>query len=274
MWCKHLGPEPGPKIVCQYSFSMLAIKTISFAGLFVSLGGHCVVQGNLRVCRCRSGFSGLRCEINIDECARNPCANGSTCIDRINDYTCICSPGYFGRHCDRPTNRCASLPCLNGGTCIYGETGKPTCICAEPYSGPQCQDSDKHQANTPSLNLAAVGLGVGLVTVLVFLCIAVVVVCNRKKQKEKGPESKRNNLSRTNFQKENLISSVELKNNNKTVGLEVDCPTEKFNYKYINSFPLDYKSSMRYKDELSLLGKDENCEKTLEENKDLSRMYR
>ncbi|XP_038147471.1 delta-like protein 4 [Cyprinodon tularosa] len=236
-------------------------------------GGHCVVQGNLRVCRCRSGFSGLRCEINIDECDRNPCANGSTCIDRINDYTCICPPGYFGRHCDRPTNRCASLPCLNGGTCIYGATGKPTCICAAPYSGPQCQDSDKHQANTPSLNLAAVGLGVGLVTVLVFLCIAVVVVRNRKKQKEKGPESKRNNLSRTNFQKENLISSVELKNNNKTVGLEVDCPTEKFNYKYINSFPLDYKSSMRYKDELSLLGKDENCEKTLEENKNLSRMY-
>lgn len=82
-----------------------------------------------------------------------------------------------------------------------------------------------------------------------------------------------NNLSRTDFQKENLISSVELKNTNKKIGLEVDCPSEKSNHKYINSYPLDYKSSMRYKDELSLLGKDENCEKTLEDRKYLSRMY-
>ncbi|KAM4541023.1 delta-like protein 4 isoform 3-T3 [Fundulus diaphanus] len=246
-------------------------------------GGHCVVQGNLRVCSCRSGFSGLRCEINVDECGRNPCANGSTCVDRINDYSCICPPGYTGRHCDRPTNRCASLPCLNGGTCTYGPMGKPTCICTAHYSGPQCQNSTKRSANTPSpntglepgekLNLAAIGLGVGLVTVLVFLCMALVVVHNRKKQKEKELDSKTiNNLAGTDFQKENLISSVELKNTNKKMGLEVDCPTEKSNHKYINSCQLDYKSSTRYKDELSLLGKNENCEKTLEDRKQLSKM--
>lgn len=244
-----------------------------------------MVQGYLTVCSCRSGFSGLRCEINIDECARNPCANGSTCVDRINDYTCICPTGYMGRNCDRPMNRCASLPCLNGGTCTYGPTGKPTCICAAHYSGPQCQNINLDSAYTPSpdgspvpdekLKLAAIGLGVGLVAVLVFLCMAMVVVRNRKKQKDQNLDSKTmNNLSRTDFQKENLISSVELKNTNKKIGLEVDCPSEKSNHKYINSYPLDYKSSMRYKDELSLLGKDENCEKTLEDRTYLSRMYR
>ncbi|XP_014331677.1 delta-like protein 4 [Xiphophorus maculatus] len=247
-------------------------------------GGHCVVQGNLRVCSCRSGFSGLRCEINIDECARNPCSNGSTCVDRINDYTCICPPGYMGRRCDRPMNRCASMPCLNGGTCTYGPTGKPTCLCAAHYSGSQCQNSNQRSANTSSpntslepsekLNLVAVGLGVGLVTVLLLLCMTVFIVRNRKKQKDKELDSKTmNNLSRMDFQKENLISSVELKNTNKKIGLEVDCPSEKSNHKYINSYQLDYKSPMRYKDELSLLGKDENCEKTLEERKHLSRMY-
>ena len=30
-------------------------------------------------CACRSGFTGSRCETNIDDCARNPCRNGGTC---------------------------------------------------------------------------------------------------------------------------------------------------------------------------------------------------
>lgn len=244
-----------------------------------------MVQGNLRLCSCRSGFTGLRCEINVDECARNPCANGSTCIDRINDYTCTCLPGYTGRHCDRHANRCASQPCLNGGTCANGPAGKPTCRCPAPYSGPQCQDGDPRSVDTPSpnrglepsekLNLVAVSLGIGLVAVLVLLCMAAAVVRHRKKQKNKEQDSKTmNNLSKAEFQKENLISTVELKNTNKKVDVEVDCPTEKLNHKLINHYHLDYKSSMRYKDELSLLDKDENCEKIIGDDKHLSRMYR
>lgn len=244
-----------------------------------------MVQGNLRLCSCRSGFAGLRCEINVDECARNPCANGSTCIDRINDYTCTCPPGYTGRHCDRHTNRCASQPCLNGGTCTNGPAGKPTCSCPAPYGGPQCQDGDPRSVDTPSpnrglessekLNLVAISLGIGLVALLVLLCMAAAVIRNRRQQKNKEQDSKTmNNLSKAEFQKENLISTVELKNTNKKVDLEVDCPTEKLNHKFINHYHLDYKSSMRYKDELSLLDKDENCEKIIEDDKHLSRMYR
>ena len=69
------------------------------------------------MCGCRAGFTGKRCEANINECATNPCANGATCIDRINDYFCTCAPGYTGRNCAKPTDRCAFQRCLNGGTC-------------------------------------------------------------------------------------------------------------------------------------------------------------
>lgn len=82
-----------------------------------------------------------------------------------------------------------------------------------------------------------------------------------------------NNLSKVDSQKENLISTVE-KNTNKKNDLEVDYPREKSNHKHNNHYHLDYKTSMGYKDDLSLLDKDENCEKTREDKKHLSRMYR
>lgn len=41
-------------------------------------------------------FSGERCEININECASNPCLNGASCIDGEDAYSCHCQPGYTG----------------------------------------------------------------------------------------------------------------------------------------------------------------------------------
>lgn len=232
------------------------------------------MHGNLRLCSCRSGFTGLRCEVNINECARNPCKNGSTCIDRINDYTCTCPPGYTGRHCDKPTDHCASQPCLNGGTCTTGAKGEPFCICSTQYSGPECQTINVPPVSE-KLSLAAISMGVGLVAILVLFCMVVVVIHHVKKQRNQEQDSETmNNLSKVDFQKENLISTLELKNTNKKIDLEVDCPREKSNHKHINHYHLDYKTSTGYKDELSLLDKDENCEKTIEEKKHLSRMYR
>ena len=37
-----------------------------------------------------TGFEGSRCELNIDECAPEPCANNATCLDLVNDYRCQC----------------------------------------------------------------------------------------------------------------------------------------------------------------------------------------
>lgn len=116
-------------------------------------------------------------------------------------------------------------------------------------------------------------MGACLVVALVLLCMALVVLRQRKKQGNKEEDSETmNNLSKVDFQKENLISAVELKNTNKNMDSEVESPTEKLNHKYINHYHLDYESSMRYKDELSLLDKDENCEKTIEDKKHF-RMY-
>lgn len=41
-------------------------------------------------------WSGVNCEINIDDCAKQPCVNGGTCRDLVKDYNCECFPGYTG----------------------------------------------------------------------------------------------------------------------------------------------------------------------------------
>ncbi|XP_076017840.1 delta-like protein 4 [Genypterus blacodes] len=284
--CAEQGNGQSYVCECQAGYTGLNCekKVDKCTSLQCTNGGHCVINGNLRQCSCRSGFAGLRCEININECATNPCANGSTCIDRINGYTCTCPQGYTGHHCDRPTDRCASQPCLNGGTCAAGPKGKPVCVCPAHYNGTQCQLADVPSANAPSpnrspepiegLSLAAIMLGIGLVALLVLLCMVVVLIRHVRKQRNLEQDAETmNNLSKVDFQRENLISTLELKNTNKKIDLEVDCPREKSNHKHINHYHLDYKASTGYKDELSLLDKDENCEKTIEDKKTLSRKY-
>ena len=43
-------------------------------------------------CACAAGFRGSHCEVNVNECASNPCVNG-LCVDRDNGYACYCKPG-------------------------------------------------------------------------------------------------------------------------------------------------------------------------------------
>ena len=74
------------------------------------------------VCVCTSfntySFTGDMCEVNIDECASDPCEKGE-CVDGINAYMCECWPGYEGINCETEINECELyLPCLMGSSCI------------------------------------------------------------------------------------------------------------------------------------------------------------
>ena len=57
------------------------------------------------------------CDINIDDCANNPCQNEGQCIDAIDDYNCVCEPGFTGKNCQHRVDFCKVEPCQNGGTC-------------------------------------------------------------------------------------------------------------------------------------------------------------
>ena len=37
-----------------------------------------------------------------------------TCVDKINGFTCICPTGFSGVRCDSNIDDCLATPCVNG----------------------------------------------------------------------------------------------------------------------------------------------------------------
>lgn len=43
-----------------------------------------------------AGFDGDHCELNVDDCRNNRCANHATCVDAVHSYVCSCPPQWQG----------------------------------------------------------------------------------------------------------------------------------------------------------------------------------
>ncbi|XP_061593558.1 sushi, nidogen and EGF-like domain-containing protein 1 isoform X1 [Cololabis saira] len=118
-------------------------------------GGQCIddcIRGNPSyTCSCLAGFTGRRCQINVDECASNPCQNGGACKDQINGFFCECPPGYTGIRCETDIDECEDSPCLNNASCVQ-DTGSFTCVCAPGYTGALCETDINECESQPCLN--------------------------------------------------------------------------------------------------------------------------
>ncbi|KAI0239923.1 Mucin-like protein [Lamellibrachia satsuma] len=108
-------------------------------------GASCVDAVNSYSCSCRAGYTGDGCETDINECASNPCVNGASCSDEVNAFSCACAAGYTGDRCETDIDECASDPCQNGGTCDDYTNGY-TCECLDDlYTGTLCETAIFHR---------------------------------------------------------------------------------------------------------------------------------
>ncbi|XP_073446794.1 protein crumbs homolog 2 [Dendrobates tinctorius] len=116
-------------------------------------GGQCQDLFNSFSCTCPSGWEGVHCELNIDDCKSKPCAHGS-CYDLENSYRCECSSGYTGENCDINVDDCQHHQCLHGGSCLDG-VNSYTCRCTSNYVGAYCEwpsAPEKCRINVTCLN--------------------------------------------------------------------------------------------------------------------------
>uniref|UniRef100_A0A8C4HDS5 Neural EGFL like 2a n=1 Tax=Dicentrarchus labrax TaxID=13489 RepID=A0A8C4HDS5_DICLA len=103
-------------------------------------GGTCVSPNN---CICQQGFTGKRCETDIDECADGfvECDSKSTCVNLPGWYHCECRDGYHDN----------GLFSANGESCVdinECKTGRNTCandtVCFNLEGGYDCRCPHGH----------------------------------------------------------------------------------------------------------------------------------
>ena len=138
---------------CEYSEAdnFSCTKNCINGGTCVSTAFNMTTLKSEYVCDCTNGFTGEFCEVDIDECANNPCQNGE-CIDGINQFTCQCFPGFQGILCDEDIDECHNnKECLNESECV-NEINGFTCNCQPGFNGTFCENNIDECFGNPCKN--------------------------------------------------------------------------------------------------------------------------
>jgi len=79
--------------VTFYFSRFIAFFVSPVAGSPCEHDGICVNTPGSFACNCTQGFTGPRCETNVNECESHPCQNDGSCLDDPGTFRCVCMPG-------------------------------------------------------------------------------------------------------------------------------------------------------------------------------------
>lgn len=151
-------------------------------------GATCMNTGQgSYTCTCLPGFTGVNCELEMQECDSNPCRNGGLCTvswkqvhlniqyflagsqtsggqtnsssfftppqNLESGYMCTCPPGFEGSHCEHSLLTCADSPCFHSGKCWEKDNGRSyMCECPRGYTGLNCEKRVDKCTSLPCAN--------------------------------------------------------------------------------------------------------------------------
>ncbi|KAK3788655.1 hypothetical protein RRG08_035819 [Elysia crispata] len=127
-------------IKCQDDLNECTTTDSAQKHLCVDGQGVCNNTQGSYTCDCVPGFTGKYCQTDIDDCTPNPCLHGGRCTDLVNNFTCDClRTGYEGLTCESDVNECkSSPPVCNHGNCSNTVPGF-NCVCGDRWRGQFCQ---------------------------------------------------------------------------------------------------------------------------------------
>ena len=76
--------------------------------------------------------------LEIGHCSEETCTDAGVCIEDIRGHYCLCDPGFTGARCELDIDDCLTDPCVHG-VCEDTGTDSFICICFDGYEGNDCQ---------------------------------------------------------------------------------------------------------------------------------------
>lgn len=159
-------------------------------------GGKCRDEGfGNYTCECPARMSGRRCDFGRF-CLPNPCRHSGVCEEGDDGPICMCR-GYTGKTCEIDVDECANNPCSNGATCV-NEAGSFRCICPpnlKSCGDPLYSNSIiSNLINNTSLEQKIIIIAgiIGLLILLICLCLC---CCCRSRRKSREERAIKNNVA-------------------------------------------------------------------------------